>query len=66
MRYADELVESRFASSPERDLDPKRFTSSSFNSGMASGRLSRTTSFSQLNIANKLENLDSALKEMAA
>lgn len=65
MRYADELVETRLVGSPEKEQDPKRFSSSSFYSGMNSGRLSRTTSFSQINIANKLDNLDTALKEMA-
>lgn len=64
MRYADELVESRMVSPDRLELDLKRRSSGIFSNGPLSSRLSRTSSFGQLNIMNKLDNLELALKEM--
>lgn len=66
MRYADELVESRHISPSKMDIDLKRISSSTVFSGSHSGRMSRATSFSQLNMQSKMESLDASLQEMAS
>jgi hypothetical protein len=45
----------------ELELDLKRRSSGSFSNGPGSSRISRATSFSQINIMSKLDNLEMAL-----